>query len=560
MNRRSAELNHVQAAARERELEARAGCVRLGGRGAAVRLGRLAHDREAEPGARLRARRRGAVEAVEDAREVLLGDTGAVILDDHLAAADAHLDRRSRRAVLDRVLEQVRDGPLEQHRVGLHERRGECGHEPDLRRACLRALDDTRDEIVELDVLDAQLALLAARELDEIRDEPGQRVQLDGRLVERVLRLVGRQPALAQEVDVRPRRGQRRAQLVRRVRDEAALRADRRLERGEHLVEARREPSELVARVDLDTPVEVAGRGNLLCRRRQAPDRPHRGRRDERREGGRKADCDAADQEDPETDAVECAVGGRERLGDDHRTETHAVMLGRRHELAQVDLLHRCVGEVRDCRRRGASLSARSETGSSAPCTLPLVSISVRYGRRVEGAVWAAACLREQRLVELRAQLMLCDHPDRCRGGGRPRPRSPPRRTASVEVGSSRLFAEGVADAAHRLQEARLAGLFELAAEVADVDPERVRGRSEVVAPDALVDLRPRQHLARVAQEELEQVELGAGQLQAAVAARGFARRRVEADVGELQRGVAGAGAAQQGAQRGRAALRRRRA
>src|SRR3954467_11617587 len=103
----------------------------------------------------------------------------------------------------------------------------------------------------------------------------------------------------------------------------------------------------------------------------------------------------------------------------------------------------------------------------------------------------------------------------------------------------SRLFAEGVPDPANRLQEAGLTALFELAAEGADVHPERIRRRSEVVAPNTLVDLRARQHLARVAQEELEQVELGARQLQAALAARCFAGRRVERDVGELKDAVA---------------------
>ena len=44
-----------------------------------------------------------------------------------------------------------------------------------------------------------------------------------------------------------------------------------------------------------------------------------------------------------------------------------------------------------------------------------------------------------------------------------------------------------------------------LAAQVADVDVERVRAEAEVVAPDALEDDRAGQHLARVAQEQLEQ-------------------------------------------------------
>src|SRR5262249_30770649 len=67
---------------------------------------------------------------------------------------------------------------------------------------------------------------------------------------------------------------------------------------------------------------------------------------------------------------------------------------------------------------------------------------------------------------------------------------------------------ERVPDAAHRLDQPRLAVRLGLAAEVADVDVERVRRQAEVVAPDALEDERASQDLARVPQEQLEQVEL----------------------------------------------------
>src|SRR5919204_2107687 len=86
------------------------------------------------------------------------------------------------------------------------------------------------------------------------------------------------------------------------------------------------------------------------------------------------------------------------------------------------------------------------------------------------------------------------------------RSRSPCRASAVAET--SWFLAQRVTDAAHGLQDARLAVLLELPPQVADVHPERVRGRAEVVAPHALVDLRPRQHLPRVAHEQLEQVEL----------------------------------------------------
>ena len=78
-----------------------------------------------------------------------------------------------------------------------------------------------------------------------------------------------------------------------------------------------------------------------------------------------------------------------------------------------------------------------------------------------------------------------------------------------------------------------------LAAEVPDVDVERVRGRAEVVAPHALEDDRSREHLARVAQEELEQRELGSRELDRASPRLHLAGPEIELEVGEAQHVVA---------------------
>ena len=78
--------------------------------------------------------------------------------------------------------------------------------------------------------------------------------------------------------------GQRRAQLVRGVRDEAALAADRLLERREHRVEARAEAAELVVPRDRDALGQVAGRGDVLGRGREAPHGLQGGGGDECRE------------------------------------------------------------------------------------------------------------------------------------------------------------------------------------------------------------------------------------------------------------------------------------
>src|SRR5919197_2564313 len=105
------------------------------------------------------------------------------------------------------------------------------------------------------------------------------------------------------------------------------------------------------------------------------------------------------------------------------------------------------------------------------------------------------------------------------------RSRSPCRASAVAET--SWFVAERVPDAAHRLQDPRLAALLELPPQVADVHPERIRRRAEVVTPHALVDLRPRQHLPRVAHEQFEQVELRTRELHAPVTARCLARCRI---------------------------------
>src|SRR5690349_21661424 len=92
----------------------------------------------------------------------------------------------------------------------------------------------------------------------------------------------------------------------------------------------------------------------------------------------------------------------------------------------------------------------------------------------------------------------------------RARPRM--RRRAPALHGSS-LLPQRVADAANGVDQPRLAAGLGLASQVADVDVERVRGETEVVAPDPFEDDRTRQDLTRVPQEELEQRELRSRQV-----------------------------------------------
>ena len=138
---------------------------------------------------------------------------------------------------------------------------------------------------------------------------------------------------------------------------------------------------------------------------------------------------------------------------------------------------------------------------------------------------------------------------------GDPAGQGPP--VAAAEAGQLHQvgLAQHVADAAHGVEQPRLVLGLGLAAQVADVDLEAVGGRREVEAPDLLEDEGALQHPARPAQEQLEQGELGAGQLHQPLAAAYLAGGEVHAQVGEGQVlvGVAGLGgdAAQQRAQPG---------
>ena len=143
--------------------------------------------------------------------------------------------------------------------------------------------------------------------------------------------------------------------------------------------------------------------------------------------------------------------------------------------------------------------------------------------------------LAAERVVDLRAQLAAHDEVADHRGehdgdadgaGGQQR---------EPAAQAHQWLPQHVADPAHGVQQPRLAARLGLAPQVADVDAERVGGGAEVVAPHALEQLRAAEHLARVLEEHLQQRELGARQLERALAAPHLVRARVEHEVGEAQ-------------------------
>ncbi len=88
--------------------------------------------------------------------------------------------------------------------------------------------------------------------------------------------------AAAERLDVGAQRRQRGAQLVRGVGDQPPLRRLGALERLHHLVEARRQPPQLVVAAHLDAPGQVVGPRHLLGGLRDLAGRGQRGPRDHR--------------------------------------------------------------------------------------------------------------------------------------------------------------------------------------------------------------------------------------------------------------------------------------
>src|SRR5215472_14237086 len=101
-------------------------------------------------------------------------------------------------------------------------------------------------------------------------------------------------------------------------------------------------------------------------------------------------------------------------------------------------------------------------------------------------------------------------------------------------------LAKGVPNSSHGVDQPRLAVRLELAAQVGHIDLQRIGAGTEIVTPDLLEDPRAAEDDPRVAHEELQQPELGPGQLQVALAATHVHGLQVEDHVGELEDGLGG--------------------
>jgi len=162
---------------------------------------------------------------VEELPQLVLRDARSVVADLQRALGQPDLDHAAGRAVRGGVVEHVVDRAAEPvRRPGDHAR---CDLRAEARRTLLPR--GTRDRAghqgVQRHLLDRRIALVAAGQLDEIAHQPAELLRL--------LRHVAQQRAPlallelsagAQDLYVGPQRGHGRAQLVRRVGHEPALR------------------------------------------------------------------------------------------------------------------------------------------------------------------------------------------------------------------------------------------------------------------------------------------------------------------------------------------------
>ena len=195
--------------------------------------------------------------------------------------------------------------------------RGLGGHvDRDSVRPAARPVGHALDDLVEPHLVLGLARLRAARQLDDVRHERGQLVQLGDDVGPERLELRRRQPLrVLERLDVRAQARDRRAQLVARVRHELALRLDGALERVERGVEAARQAAELVLRGHVDPVRGVRVARDLLGAAREAVDRRERGPGHHRGQGGAERHARGAHQQEDQQHAVQLAVHLVERAG-----------------------------------------------------------------------------------------------------------------------------------------------------------------------------------------------------------------------------------------------------
>ena len=125
----------------------------------------------------------------------------------------------------------------------------------------------SRHQLVQRDVLERRIAVVAAGQLDQIAHQPAELLGLAHHVAQEGAPLAFLElGAGEQDLHVGPQRGHRGAQLVRGVGHQPALRGLRGLHAIEHGVEALRHPADLVLAARADAPPEIARRLDVLGR------------------------------------------------------------------------------------------------------------------------------------------------------------------------------------------------------------------------------------------------------------------------------------------------------
>ena len=247
-------------------------------------------DREPEAGAcRIQALRTVAsVKALERACCRLGADPDPGILHGQHSLArlvtqrDPHVTRRRR--VAQRVVAKDQEQLLQPITLAADERGLET-HDLEPRPSLAPQLpEDLHHDLIKLDgCADQRLrSRVRAREHEEIVDQPREPVRLLTRLGERCRRLVRGKLTAREELEVALQRGQRRAQLVRDVSNEALLTPVGIVKTREHAVERAPELAQLVKPfvAHLDPPGEASRECDRACGRRHIRDGPQGACRD----------------------------------------------------------------------------------------------------------------------------------------------------------------------------------------------------------------------------------------------------------------------------------------
>ena len=142
--------------------------------GSVVHVGDPAHDREAEVRAGQCPRLGRPVEAIENVRQVVRGNSRAVVADLDFPVGRRDADAAVRRAPFQRVVDQVSDRPFQRVRIAADQRRPEIElvpqpwHPPGGPRC-----DSLRDQI-QPDIFDVERGLPVTRQLDQVVDQHAQ--------------------------------------------------------------------------------------------------------------------------------------------------------------------------------------------------------------------------------------------------------------------------------------------------------------------------------------------------------------------------------------------------